>query len=75
MGREVFFGELADLDVVPAQPGEVFHKYGGDIARFNRLEHFLEAGPFYRRARDPIVHKKDRVGVALFLGDLLENFF
>lgn len=31
LGEELF-GELADLYVVSAQPGEVFDKYSGDIS-------------------------------------------
>ena len=74
MEWEVFLGESTHLDVVSAQPGEVFHEHRRDIPGLDGPEHFLKAGAVHGGAGDAVIHKKDGVRIALFLGGLLENF-
>lgn len=74
MEREKFFGELAHLNVVPAQPGEVFHKYRRDIPGLDCGDHLLKAGALHGSAGDPVIHEKDGIRVALVLGGLLKYF-
>ena len=69
LGKELL-SELADLDIVAAQPGEVFDKHRRDIPGFNGRQHFLEVLALHGGACDPVIYEKDRVGVALFLGGL-----
>ena len=74
MEREKFLGELAHLNVVPAQPGEVFHEHRRDVPGLDCGNHFLKAGALHGSAGDTVIHEKDRVRVTLVLGGLLENF-
>ena len=74
MEREKFFGELAHLNVVPAQPGKVFYKYRRDIPGLDCGNHFLKAWALHSGAGDTVIHKKDGVRISLILGGLLENF-
>ena len=74
MERKKFFGELSHLNVVPAQPGEVFHEHRRDVPGLDCGDHFLKAGSLHGSAGDPVIHEKDSVRVALVLGGLLENF-
>ena len=74
MEREKLLGELANLNVVAAQPGEVFHKHRRDVPGLDCGNHFLKAGALHGSAGDPVIHEKDSVRVALVLGGLLENF-
>lgn len=74
LGKERF-GELADLYVVSAQPGEVFDKYSGDISGLDCGQHFLKTGMLHGGACNTIILEKDCVGVALFFGNLLEYLF
>ena len=73
--RKKLFGQLADLNVVSAQPGQVFHEYRRDIASLDSLYHSLEIFAFHRSACDTIIHEKDCVRVALILGGLLQYLF
>ena len=70
--REKFFGQLADLNVVAPQPGQVFDKHRRDIPGFDCGQHFLKTGTLHGRSRDAIVYKGNRVGVPFVLGSLLE---
>ncbi len=70
--REKFFGQLADLNVVAPQPRKVFDEHRRDVPRLDSGQHFLKAGTLHRRTRDTIIHEKDRIGIALVLGSLLE---
>ena len=74
MEREKFLGELANLNVVPAQPGEVFHKHRRDVPGLDCGDHFLKAGALHGSAGDTVIHEKDGIRIALVLGGLLENF-
>ena len=74
MERKELFRQLADLNVVTAQPGKVFHKHSRDIPSLNSRQHFLKAGTLHRRARDTVIYKENSIGVALFLGGLLKYF-
>ena len=74
MLREKFFGQPSNLDVVPPQAGEVFHKYGCGFALLDLLEHGDEAGTVHRDAGNPIVIEMDKIGISLFFGDLGEQF-
>ena len=74
MGREKFFCQTANLDIIPAQPGKVLYEHRRNVPVFDSLDHLLEAGALHGCARDPIVHKKQGVCVTLFLCGLLENF-
>ena len=74
MEREKFLGELAHLNVVPAQPGEVFHEHRRDISGLDCGNHLLKAGALHGSAGNTVIHEKDSVRVALVLGSLLENF-
>ena len=74
MEREKFFGELAHLNVVPAQPGEVFHEHRRDVPGLDCGNHLLKAGALHGSAGDTVIHEKDSVRVAFILGGLLENF-
>lgn len=70
--REKLFRQLADLNIVAAQPGQVFDEHSGDIPRFGGLQHLLKVWPLHRRPGDPIVNKENIVRVALFPSDLLQ---
>lgn len=72
MFREKFFRQLADLDVVASQPGQVFDKHSGDIPGFNSGYHFLKSGPLHSSARDPIIHEKQGICITFFFCCLLE---
>ena len=74
MEREKFFGELAHLNVVPAQPGEVFHEHRRDVPGLDCGDHLLKAGAVHGSAGDPVIHEKDGICVALVLGGLLKYF-
>ncbi len=74
MEREKFLGELANLNIVSAQPGEVFHKYRRDVPGLDCGDHFLKAGTLHGSAGDTVIHEKDGIRIALVLGGLLENF-
>ena len=74
MEREKFLGEPAHLNVVPAQPGEVFHKHRRDVPGLDCGDHFLKAGALHGSAGDPVIHEKDSVRVALILSGLLKYF-
>ena len=74
MEREKFLGELANLNVVPAQPGEVFHKHRRDVPGLDCGNHFLKAGALHGSAGDTVIHEKDGIGITLVFGGLLENF-
>ena len=73
--REKFLGELADFNVVAAQPGKVFDKHCRNVPGLDCLYHFLKTGAFHRRACNSIIHEKDGVRVAFFLGYLLQDLF
>ena len=73
MEREKLFGELAHLNVVPAQPGEVFHKHRRDVPGLDCGDHFLKARALHGGSGDAVIHEKDGVSIAFFLGSLLEN--
>ena len=72
MEREKFFGQLADLNIVAPQPGQVFDKHRRDIPGLDSGQHLLKAGTLHGRTRDAIVYKENRVGVPFVLGGLLE---
>ena len=72
MKREKFLGQLADLNVVAPQPGQVFDEHRRDIPCFDCGQHFLKTGTLHGRTRDAIIHEEDRVGIALVLGGLLK---
>ena len=74
MEREKFLGELAHLNVVPAQPGEVFHEHRRDVPGLDCGDHLLKAGAFHGGAGNTVIHEKDSVRVALVLGGLLKYF-
>ena len=74
MEREKFLGELANLNVVPAQPGEVFHEHRRDVSGLDCGNHFLKAGAFHGSSGDTVIHKRDCVHIALVFRGLLENF-
>ena len=65
MEREKFFGELTHLNVVPAQPGEVFHKHRRDVPGLDSPKHFLKAWAVHGGAGNAVIHKKDGVHIAL----------
>ena len=75
MEREKLFGQLADLDVIAAQPGQVFDEHRRDIPGFDCLDHFLKTRTLHGGACDAIVHEKDRVRISLVLGGLLQYLF
>ena len=70
--REKFFGQLADLNVVAPQPGQVFDKHRRDIPGLDCGQHFLKTGTLHGRSRDAIVYKENRVGVPFVFGGLLK---
>ena len=72
-GAGKLLGELAHLNVVPAQPGEVFHEHRRDVPGLDCGEHFLKAGALHGGSGDAVIHKKDGVSIAFLLGNLLEN--
>ena len=69
---EKFFGQLADLNIVAPQPGQVFDKHRRDIPGLDSGQHFLKAGTLHGRSSDTVIHEEDRVGIALVLGGLLK---
>mgnify|MGYP006385365131 CR=1 FL=1 len=69
---EKFFGELAHLNVVSAQPGKVFYKYRRDVSGLDCSDHFLKAGALHGSAGNTVIHEKDSVRVALVLSGLLK---
>lgn len=73
MAQEKFLGELAHLNVVPAQLGKVFHKHRRDVPGLDGGDHFLKAGRFMVV---PVIPSstKNSVRIVLVLGGLLENF-
>ena len=71
MEREKFFGELSHLNVVPTQPGEVFHEHRRDIPGLDCGDHLLKAGALHGSAGNTVIHEKDSVRVALVFGGLL----
>ena len=72
MKWEKFLGQLADLNVVAPQPGQVFDEHCRDVPGLDSGQHFLKTGTLHRRTRDTVIHEKDRVGIALVIGGLLE---
>ena len=74
MEREKLLGELAHLNVVPAQPGEVFHEHRRDVPGLDCGDHFLKARALHSGASDAVIYKKDGIGITLVFGGLLENF-
>ena len=70
--REKFFGQLADLNVVAPQPGQVFDEHRRDIPCLDCGQHFLKTGTLHGRSCDAIVYKENRVGVPFVLGGLLK---
>ena len=70
--REKFLGQLADLNIVAPQPGQVFDEHRRDIPGLDSGQHFLKTGTLHRRTRDTVIHEEDRVGIALVLGGLLK---
>ena len=70
--REKFFRQLADLNVVAPQPGQVFDEHRRDIPCLDCGQHFLKTGTLHGRSRDAIVYKENRVGVPFVLGGLLK---
>lgn len=70
--REKFLGQLADLNIVAPQPGQVFDEHCRDVPGLDSGQHFLKAGTLHRRTRDTVIHEEDRVGIALVLGGLLK---
>ena len=74
MEREKLLGELAHLNVVPAQPGEVFHEHRRDVPGLDCGNHFLKAGALHSGAGDAVIHEKDGIGITLVLGGLLKYF-
>lgn len=75
MERKKLLGQLADLDVVSAQPGQVFDKHSGDIPSFDCGYHFLKTGTLHGSAGNAVIHEKDRVRISLVLGGLLQYLF
>ena len=75
MLREKLFGQLADLNVVAAQPGQVFYEYSRNVSSLDCSYHFLKSGPLHGSSCDTVIHEKDRVRVALILGGLLQYLF
>ena len=75
MEREKLFGQLADLDVVAAQPGQVFDEHRRDIPSFDCGYHFLKTGTLHGSAGNAVIHEKDRVRISLVLGGLLQYLF
>jgi len=73
MEREKLLGELAHLNIVPTQPGEVFHEHRRDVSGLDCGDHFLKAGALHSGAGDTVIHEKDGVRIAFLLGSLLEN--
>ena len=73
MEREKLLGELAHLNIVPTQPGEVFHEHRRDVSGLDCGDHFLKSRAFHGGAGDTVVHEKDGVRIAFVLGGLLEN--
>ena len=72
MEREKFLGQLADLNIVAPQPGQVFDKHRRDIPGLDSGQHLLKAGTLHGRTRDAIVYKENRVGVPFVFGGLLK---
>lgn len=75
MLREKLFGQLADLNVVAAQPGQVFYEYSRNVSSLDCSYHFLKSGPLHGSSCDTVIHEKDRVRIALILGGLLQYLF
>ena len=74
MEREKLFGELAHLNVVSAQSGEVFHEHRRDIPGLDCGDHFLKTGALHGGSGDAVIHEKDGVSIAFVLGGLLKYF-
>ena len=72
MEREKLLGQLADLDVVAAQPGQVIDEHRRDIPGFDCLDHFLKTRTLHGSAGNAVIHEKDRVRISLVLGGLLQ---
>ena len=70
--RKKFLRQLADLYVVTAKAGQVFHEYSRYVSGLDCGQHFLKTGTLHGRSRDAIVYKENRVGVPFVLGGLLE---
>ena len=74
MEREKFFGELAYFNVVPSQPGKVFHEHRRDVPGLDCGNHFLKTGALHGGSGDAVIHEKDGVRIAFVLGGLLKYF-
>ena len=75
MEREKLLGQLADLNVVAAQPGQVFDEHRRDVPGFDCGYHFLKTGTLHGSAGNAVIHEKDRVRISLVLGGLLQYLF
>ena len=75
MKRENLLGELTHLNVVAAQPGQVFDEHRRDIPGLDCGDHFLKAGALHGGAGDTVIHEKDGVRIALVLGGFLQYLF
>ncbi|EQE41362.1 hypothetical protein QEY_0554 [Clostridioides difficile CD165] len=75
MKREKLLGELTHLNVVAAQPGQVFDEHRRDIPGLDCGDHFLKAGALHGGAGDTVIHEKDGVRIALVLGGFLQYLF
>jgi hypothetical protein len=56
--RKKFLRQLADLYVVTAKAGQVFHEYSRYVSGLDCGQHFLKTGPFHGGAGNAVVHKK-----------------
>ena len=74
MEREKLLGELAHLNVVPAQPGEVFHEHRRDVPGLDCGNHFLKARALHGSSGDTVIHEKDGIRITLVLVGLLKYF-
>ena len=70
---EKVVGELACLNVILAQPEDVFRERRRDVLSSDCDDLFLKAGALHGSAGDTVIHEKDGVRIAFLLGSLLEN--
>lgn len=73
MLREKLLHQLADFNIVPAQAGEVFHKYGRCLVLLQQRQHSLKLRAIHGDARNTVVIKVDEVGITFLLGDLRQQ--
>ena len=67
---EKFVGELACLNVILAQPEDVFRERRRDVLSSDCDDLFLKAGALHGGAGDAAIREKDSVRIALVFGGL-----